>query len=147
MSTHIDCIDALIEFHEKFGLGIRDYPGLISSKIVLLRTKLIITEAAELIEAMANGDLVKIADGITDLRYVTIGTGLEYGIPMRRVFNQVHANNMTKLGSDGKIIRDVAGKIQKPEGFKPVDLSWILDLKHSFEHRTRGKYEKSLQDI
>lgn len=128
MSTHVDCVDALYEFHEKFGLGIAFKPGLISKRATLLRTKLIVTEAAELVEAMADGNIIEIADGIADLRYVTIGTGLEYGIPMRKVFDQVHANNMTKVGSNGEVLRDAAGKIQKPPGYKPVDLSWILDM-------------------
>lgn len=39
-------------------------------------------------------------------------------------FNRVHNNNMTKL-VDGKIVRREDGKILKPEGYQPPDMSGL----------------------
>jgi predicted HAD superfamily Cof-like phosphohydrolase len=41
-------------------------------------------------------------------------------------FNRVHKNNMTK-GPDGKVSRSPEGKILKPDGFVPVDLSDLFN--------------------
>jgi len=128
LSTHIDWVEALEEFHSVFGLGSFSLPRTPSNRLALLRIKLMSSELAELTEAIVDKDLVEVADGIVDLLYVVIGTGLSYGIPMKKVFDQVHANNMTKVGRGGCVIRDTSGKVQKPEGYKPVDLSWILDM-------------------
>lgn len=130
MSTHIDWVDALKEFHEAFDLKMSNSPDTlyVDQRTEMLRVKLMISELSELVDAMANEDLVEIADGIADLLYVVIGTGITYGIPMKKVFDQVHANNMTKVGPDGYAIKDASGKVQKPDDYKPVDLSWILDM-------------------
>ena len=128
MSTHVDWVDALKEFHKTFDLTDAATPSLPRPGVEALRVKLMLSELSELVSAMAECDLVEIADGIADLLYVVVGTGLCYGIPMKKVFDQVHANNMTKMGPSGEIVRDLSGKIQKPEGFEPIDLSWILDM-------------------
>ena len=49
-----------------------------------LRLRLLDEEVAELREAMQAGDLVKIADGLADIVYVTVGTAVPYGIPGSR---------------------------------------------------------------
>ena len=38
----------------------------------------------------------------------------------------MHENNMTKVSTDGKVLRNPEGKILKPEGFKPVDLKQLF---------------------
>jgi len=128
LSTHVDWVEALEEFHKAFSLTREEFPNITDPYTESLRVKLMISELAELISAMADDDIVGVADGIADLLYVVIGTGLAYGIPMKKVFDQVHANNMTKVGPSGKIIKDASGKVMKPKGYKPVDLSWILDM-------------------
>ncbi len=128
MSTHIDWVEALEKFHRVFGLITEDEPCIADPPTESLRVRLMISELSELVEAMSNEDMVGIADGIADLLYVVIGTGISYGIPMKKVFDQVHANNMTKVGADGHVHKDFSGKVIKPEGYKPVDLSWILDM-------------------
>ncbi len=128
MSTHIDWVEALEEFHGKFGLCRSETPDIADCPTESLRVRLMISELSELVAAMANEDLVGIADGIVDLLYIVIGTGIAYGIPMKKVFDQIHANNMTKVGPGGNVNKDFSGKIMKPEDYKPVDLSWILDM-------------------
>jgi predicted HAD superfamily Cof-like phosphohydrolase len=64
---------------------------------------------------------------LADLVYVVIGTAIQYGIPFDAVFAEVHRANMSKLGPDGVPVLREDGKIIKPFGFKPADLSAVLD--------------------
>ncbi|KKM04004.1 hypothetical protein LCGC14_1768650, partial [marine sediment metagenome] len=51
---------------------------------------------------------------------------VSYGLPIEEGFRQVHENNMSKLGPDGKPLKDSSGKVIKPDNYKPIDLSWVL---------------------
>src|SRR5688572_30422259 len=64
--------------------------------------------------------IVKVADGLADLIYVEIGTALQLGIPLDRVWAEVHLSNMAKV-ADGVRLRE-DGKILKPEGWEPPDV-------------------------
>lgn len=65
-------------------------------------------------------DVVEIADASADLKYVLEGSDITFGINSRRVSQEVHASNMTKLGEDGKPIFRDDGKILKgPSYVKP----------------------------
>lgn len=59
-----------------------------------------------------------------DLQYVVSQAAVYYEIPGDPSFNRVHENNMTKV-VDGKIVFRADGKILKPEGYKPVDMSGL----------------------
>lgn len=43
-------------------------------------------------------------------------------LPIEKIFQQIHASNMTKVGG-----RQEGGKFIKPATYKPVDLSWVKD--------------------
>ena len=58
-----------------------------------------------------------------DLQYVVSQAAVYYEIPSE-AFDRVHANNMTKV-VDGKVRFRDDGKILKPEGYKPVDMSGL----------------------
>lgn len=46
-----------------------------------------------------------------------------------KAWDAVHANNMSKVGPDGKVVRDPdTGKVLKPEGFKKVNLKEVLNV-------------------
>lgn len=60
------------------------------------RLHLIVEEAAELAEALRDGDELGVLDALADLAYVTIGTAVAYGLPLAEAFNEVHKSNMTK---------------------------------------------------
>jgi predicted HAD superfamily Cof-like phosphohydrolase len=121
-------VDSLKEFHDTFHCVTNKRPLILNKDVSLLRAKLVAQEAAELIEALSDGDLVAQFDAIIDLMYVTIGTAVSNGTAdfLERGFSEVHQNNMSKL-IDGKVLKDSSGKILKPEGYKPVDLTWILE--------------------
>lgn len=59
-----------------------------------------------------------------DLQYVVSQAALYYNIPADKSFDRVHESNMTKV-VDGKIKFREDGKILKPEGYKPVDMSGL----------------------
>jgi predicted HAD superfamily Cof-like phosphohydrolase len=62
----------------------------------LYRAYLMMEELGETLEAMANKDPEKFADGLADLMYVVVGTAITYGLPIAEVFAEVHRSNMTK---------------------------------------------------
>jgi len=61
-----------------------------------LRLHLIVEEAAELAEALQAGDEIKMIDALADLLYVTIGTGVTFGVDLNRAFKEVQQSNMSK---------------------------------------------------
>lgn len=142
----------IIEFNEKFGVGIGD-KTYIRPELLYLRFALIAEEFAELLAATAGEnatitihgtgnyyidlgpetdwplDIVETADALGDLDYVVAGTSVAFGIPHDDVVEEIHASNMSKLGADGKPIYREDGKVLKgPNYFKP-NIKKILDEK------------------
>lgn len=112
----------VLAFHEKYGAAIGEYPHIPGDAELALRERLIDEEYLETKEAFANRDLEKIADGITDLIYVLLGTGATFGIDMDHIFRIVHESNMSKDGGS-----DAGGKIIKGPGFIPPDIKGALE--------------------
>lgn len=120
------------EFMESCGQVVSDIPMIPNRDTILLRVDLITEEfVKELIPAMLDGDLVKVADALADLKYVIDGTAVSFGIDLDPVFQEVHRSNMTKLiqGSDGalKPLRRSDGKILKPASYQPPNLGPIIE--------------------
>lgn len=141
--------DELLDlFHGKYGHFLSPAPAEIPPEVRLLRARLILEEAKELLLAMgidwANAewptdlwidgpsDLVEVADGIADLQYVTVGTGRSYGIPTDACFREVHRSNMTKTPPDPDRPADPGAKYttKTPKGpdFRPPAIKSILGL-------------------
>jgi len=81
-------------------------------------------------ESPSRENLVEVADALADTIYVICQLAHVLDIPLDLVYAEVHANNMTKMGPDGKAIKREDGKVLKPAGYKPVDL-WSLLAKYS----------------
>lgn len=130
----IDYLGMVREFHEKYGHTINDkildsYPR----DLVILREKLITEEAQEFKDhsyAMYDTydtiplDIVEIADALADILYVVFGTALSYGIPIDKVFEEVHRSNMTK--SMEKDEKSIKGKTIKGPNWSSPNLKAIL---------------------
>ena len=112
-------------FHDRFGVFIRSSPGVVDEAIKELRIKLIREELGEFEKAANDKNLVKIADALADLLYVTYGTGVSYGIDLEPIFKEVHESNMSK--GDPDVLRAPNGKILKARNWKPPDLQPILE--------------------
>ena len=113
------------EFHQAFGQRVGEKPELPSKEERELRKKLLAEEYTEYVVAEYRNDLVEIADALADIIYIACGTAVSYGIPLDKLFAEVHRSNMAKL-VDGKVIRRSDGKVQKPEGWTPPDVKSIL---------------------
>ncbi len=120
------------EFHRSYELPMRTSPTEdIGPEQTDLRLALIEEEVAELRQAAVAGDLVGIADALADIIYVAYGSAHVYGIDVDSVLDEVHASNMTKLGSDGRPVRRADGKILKGPDYRPPDVKAILAAQQS----------------
>ena len=107
-------------FMDTFGQEVKEKAEFPNEKIINLRIKLIEEELQELKDAIANKDIVEVADAFTDILVVTYGGGLAFGIDLDKCFEEVHNSNMSKLGENGKPIFNELGKVMKgPNYHKP----------------------------
>ena len=113
------------EFQTAVGQNVGTKPQFPSASERILRMKLLKEEFDEYNEGETNNDLENIAKELADIIYIVCGTAVSYGIPLDRVFDEVHRSNMAKL-VDGKPVRRDDGKILKPEGWTPPDVKKIL---------------------
>lgn len=120
-------VQAVNEFHLACDVPALPAPKLASPARARLRQRLLREELKEIELAVRKGDIIEIADGLADLIYVAIGTALEYGIPIDRVFAEVHRSNMTKIDkATRKARRRRDGKILKPKTFESPDIVTAL---------------------
>jgi len=110
------------EFNKSFNIYVAKEPTLIPPAETQLRVSLMMEELQEYKEACDNGDLVEVADALTDLKYVLSGMFIRHGMQLieEPLFDEVHASNMSKLDKNGKPIYRNDGKVLKGENyFKP----------------------------
>jgi predicted HAD superfamily Cof-like phosphohydrolase len=89
---------------------------------------LINEELTELCEAELVEDTVEEFDAVLDMIVVLIGYGLSRGWPMNEGWAEVMRSNMAKIDPrTGAVRRRDDGKILKPEGWTPPDLSSLLN--------------------
>jgi len=91
-------LNSVAEFHKTFGHPIKNQPTIPDKSRCDLRVSLLAEELDELKEAIANNDLVEVADALCDLQYVLSGAILEFGLgdKFQTLFNEVHRSNMSK---------------------------------------------------
>lgn len=130
------------EFHKAFGLAI-EHPihdpdthalcGLLELRLRLLKEEFEETEEAVQMLQVAIMSMdphtqriywAALLKELSDLRYVTYGLGISFGLEMTEAFQRVHESNMSKL-VNGKPLMRADGKVLKPPTYKPADL---LDL-------------------
>jgi predicted HAD superfamily Cof-like phosphohydrolase len=126
MRTQIEAVD---DFHKAFGAYRNDAPtGAIPPEVQALRVRLIAEELDEYRRAAEVGDLVGVADALSDLAYVLYGTYVAHGLKdqAEALFAEVHASNLSKLDAEGKPVLREDGKVLKSERFRPPDLRAVL---------------------
>ena len=114
------------DFMEAFGQKVELEPTWPDFNTRELRLELIAEELDELSDAVADRDMIQIADALTDLLYVIYGAGHAFGIDLDECFQEVHASNMSKLGENGRPIYREDGKVMKGPGYFEPDLEGIL---------------------
>lgn len=113
------------EFQTAVGQNVGEKPEFPDGGERVLRMRLLKEEFDEYNQSEYDNDLVNLAKELADIIYIVCGTAVSYGIPLDRVFDEVHRSNMAKL-VDGKPIRRDDGKILKPEGWTPPDIKKVL---------------------
>lgn len=122
IAARLESVEVMVrEFHEAFKVRLGE--SWDSPPRRELRRRLIREEFEEYEAAEADGDPVATLDALVDLTYVIVGAALEYGFDFTGAFQAVHQANMAKLGPDGRPILRLDGKVTKPEGWHPADLS------------------------
>jgi len=153
----IDSLNQVADFHRTFHHPIKDQPGIPSSTRCDLRISLIAEELEELQQAIADKDMVEIADALCDIQYVLSGAVLEFGLGEKfgALFSEVQRSNMSKActseeeaqatvayyhehkqtpcyykEADGKflVFRTSDQKTLKSVNYSPADLKSILEL-------------------
>lgn len=87
----------LLSVSQDFAQLAKQFPGGAASRSTMLGARLMIEELGEVLAAMAEGDLVELADGLADLQIVTNWAALAHGIPLEEVHAEVHRSNMAKF--------------------------------------------------
>jgi hypothetical protein len=89
-----------------------------------LYNKLITEEFEEFQEAYANNDSIEELDACMDMIWVILGYCHVKGWDVHGAWNEVARSNLTKIDAEsGKVLKREDGKVLKPEGWSPPDLS------------------------
>lgn len=113
--------EMLKEFHNAYGCSVGDTDFQFADR-VHLREKLIHEEYQEVREAFSLKDKANLLKELCDLVYVCVGTAVAFGMDFDGGFRAVHESNMSKLGLDGRPIRNDIGKVLKGENYLPPDM-------------------------
>ncbi|SOE22480.1 Predicted phosphohydrolase, Cof family, HAD superfamily [Spirosomataceae bacterium TFI 002] len=142
------------DFHRTFHHPILDKPQIPSKNRADLRVELLSEELKELAEAIAQNDIVEVADALCDLQYVLAGAVLEFGLgsKFKELFDEVQRSNMSKAceneevakqtvahykekgqeshykkdGDRYLVFRDQDAKTLKSVNYSPADLKSII---------------------
>jgi len=116
------------DFQKAFGGPVGDKPSFPSEQRCELRQKLLQEEVLELYEAWSKGDIIEVADAITDCLYILFGTAIEFGLheKLEALFDEVHGSNMSKLNENGRPIYREDGKVLKGKNYYKPDLKKVL---------------------
>jgi predicted HAD superfamily Cof-like phosphohydrolase len=122
------------EFREVFDLDITAGRPEVAEH----RRMLLVEEAGEAVEALTDlaqalrdgGDPVDayraVAKELADVLYVTYGAADALGIDLPAVFVEVHRSNMSKIDSNGEVVRRADGKVLKGPSYQPPVLDGLV---------------------
>lgn len=122
----VDMFNSVKDFHVAFGQLVGENPEFPDKEIRNLRKRLLTEEFKEYIIGEDNNDLENVAKELADIIYIVCGTAVSYGIPLDKVFAEVHRSNMDKL-VDGKVIYRDDGKVLKPDGWQPPNIKQFIE--------------------
>jgi predicted HAD superfamily Cof-like phosphohydrolase len=122
-------LQQLVEFHRVFGASLEERPtAAVTDETIALRVSLIQEELNEYRHAAEARDLVGVADALSDLLYVVLGTYVSHGLQdvAEALFDEVHRSNMSKLDAEGRVLYRADGKVLKSDLWRPPELGAIL---------------------
>ena len=113
------------DFQAKFGIPKHSVP-VFDKPVLDFRVRFLKEELDETIAAAEAGDLVEVADGLTDILYVAIGAMVSLGLPIEALWKEVHSTNMKKeVAPPGS---PCWKHCVKPEGWEKPRIEWQLVL-------------------
>ena len=85
-------------------------------------------ELTEIEAAYEASDLPGVLDGLIDLVYVALGTGVCMGLPWAAAWEEVHRANMSKVrgANASRDLSTHAVDLIKPPDWRPPDLDAVL---------------------
>lgn len=133
---HRSTEDMVREFNTTFGHPVRDTPQIIDSKEssevlqwAFFGSANDQSELEELCQAIANNDIVEIADALGDITWLMYVLAQRHGIDLDAVLREIHKSNMSKLGEDGKpVFYPGTNKIGKGPNYRKPDICKALGL-------------------
>ena len=123
-------LEKLVEFHRATQVHIEDRPTAdLPLEITELRLTLLSEELEEYRQALKSKDLIEVADALTDLLYVLLGTMVSHGLQEygAELFDEVHKSNMSKFDANSGPIHRQDGKVLKPASFIKPNIEGILN--------------------
>ncbi len=98
--------------------------GKLNGEQFKMYCNLIEEEHKELTDAVANDDKIECLDALIDIMVVTIGAIHSLGVDANGAWYEVLQSNMAKIDqATGKVRKREDGKVLKPQGWTPPDLS------------------------
>lgn len=91
-----------------------------------LYKKLIDEEYGEFQEAFKNNDEAEQIDACFDMMWVTIGYLLSKGLDPSDIWDVGALSNLKKISESGQVIKNDAGKVQKPQGWEPPNFKQFV---------------------
>jgi predicted HAD superfamily Cof-like phosphohydrolase len=92
-----------------------------------LYVNLIKEEVEELAVALSNDDKIETLDALTDILVVTIGAIHSLGADGEGAWKEVMSTNFAKIDKEtGKVRKREDGKVLKPQGWTPPELSQFI---------------------
>ena len=93
-----DALNDVAEFHRTSHHPILETPQIPAENRCQLRVALLAEELKELETAIAQNDIVEVADALCDLQYVLAGAILEFGLgeKFKTLFDEVQRSNLSK---------------------------------------------------
>lgn len=123
--------DTVGYMHRHFGLpiaGPENPPHLLDDQTANFRLKFIHEEVFELQKALAENDLVEVADALVDIVVVAMGTAQLMGLPWEPLFEEIMKTNMmkTRATKPEESKRHTILDLVKPKGWVRPNLHRIL---------------------
>lgn len=120
-------------FHVKFGHMVSAEPISGSAELRMFRARLVVSEAAEFLDACSKNDLIEMADAMADILYVVYGAAVAFGLDLEPIFAEVHRSNMTKSP-----VHECDGKTVKGPDYVPPDIASIIRKQVEFWQSREG---------